>query len=137
VQTAARCSAPALGDTVNMLISCKKCGTIFSKNVDFITSDAVLSLADGSDYVPVGLAYKEAGEFWPSHRGTWYLNKEDTINIVPINNPQRLNGCCNLDGCDGPNMVCSHCGEEVATAKLDCWMPHAIIFEECTVNVFT
>ena len=44
-----------------------------------------------------------------------------------IGNPKRLSGCCDLDGCNGPNLVCQSCKSEVATAKYDCWMPRHII----------
>ncbi|MFJ4091817.1 hypothetical protein ACIPYS_09560 [Kitasatospora sp. NPDC089913] len=32
----------------------------------------------------------------------------------------RRNGCCGLDGRDGPNLVCAACGTEVATEQSDC-----------------
>lgn len=35
---------------------------------------------------------------------------------------RRLNGCCRLDGCDGPNLVCAGCGAEIATEQSDCWV---------------
>ncbi|MFE2046610.1 hypothetical protein ACFXAZ_38010 [Streptomyces sp. NPDC059477] len=34
---------------------------------------------------------------------------------------RRLSGCCGLAGQDGPNLVCSGCGVEVATKESDCW----------------
>ncbi|MGE7078108.1 hypothetical protein ACQKH1_07085 [Staphylococcus capitis] len=36
----------------------------------------------------------------------------------------RRNGCCGLDGCDGPNLVCLVCTAEVATERSDCWPPN-------------
>ena len=33
---------------------------------------------------------------------------------------RRLSGCCGLDGCDGPNRVCT-CGAYVGTEMSDCW----------------
>src|SRR5262245_47757162 len=119
-----------------MRISCKKCGQRLSNDVA-IAADGVRSETDGSDYIPLGLAYLEDGDFWPKHRGSWCLNSRDATNLVRTSNPGRLNGCCDLDGLDGPNMVCTGCGKEVATAKLDCWMPHAVIFEPGYVNVAT
>jgi hypothetical protein len=31
------------------------------------------------------------------------------------------NGCCGLDGLDGPNQTCAGCGAIVGTARTDCW----------------
>jgi hypothetical protein len=120
-----------------MRISCKKCGTCLSKDVTPITSKHVLSREDGSDYVVEGSAFKEDGKFWPRHKDCWCLNKRDVINLTKTSSLHRLNGCCDLDGCDGPNMVCETCRLEVATAKLDCWMPHAMVFDIGNVKITT
>lgn len=127
----------ALGGEKSMRISCKKCGTTLSKEVALVTSADVLSKEDENDYVPEGLAFQEDGGFWTAHKDCWCLNKQDAINLTKTTNLHRLNGCCDLDGCDGPNMVCANCGSEVATAKLDCWMPHAMIFETSSVQIAT
>ncbi len=39
----------------------------------------------------------------------------------------RLNGCCGLDGCDGPNLVCRGCAAEVATERSDCWTLQEVV----------
>jgi hypothetical protein len=39
---------------------------------------------------------------------------------------KRLNGCCGLDGCDGPNRVC-RCGEHIGTEQSDCWSPRVFV----------
>jgi hypothetical protein len=39
----------------------------------------------------------------------------------------RRNGCCGLDGCDGPNRVCRRCAAEVATERSDCWTPQEVV----------
>ncbi|MFC4761820.1 hypothetical protein [Dyella koreensis] len=39
---------------------------------------------------------------------------------------RRLNGCCGLNGCDGPNQVCC-CGADVGTLRSDCWTPRVFI----------
>ncbi|WP_308109690.1 hypothetical protein [Streptomyces sp. ET3-23] len=56
----------------------------------------------------------------------------DTRGTVPI--PDRCDGyCMGLDGRDGPNLACAHCGQAVATRIDDCslwqavWLaPHAV-----------
>ncbi|MER6167121.1 MULTISPECIES: hypothetical protein [Streptomyces] len=39
---------------------------------------------------------------------------------------RRLVGCCGLAGQDGPNLVCSGCGVEVATKESDCWTDNLV-----------
>jgi hypothetical protein len=58
----------------------------------------------------------------------------DRRNLSRHANLARLNGCCGLDGLDGPNQLCA-CGAEVATEKSDCWMAHALIFEDGAVEL--
>lgn len=66
--------------------------------------------------------------------GRWaeIINSKDNVSMEIIENPKRLNGCCDLDGRDGPNLVCVSCKAEVAIAKYDCWIPrHIIMLREC------
>jgi len=47
----------------------------------------------------------------------------------------RLNGCCRLDGLDGPNLVCEGCGAEIATEQNDCWVTwHDVRLEPAAVT---
>ncbi|WP_045864566.1 hypothetical protein [Streptomyces sp. WMMB 714] len=46
----------------------------------------------------------------------------------------RRNGCCGLDGCDGPNLVCRRCGAEVATERSDCWTPQEVVLVPAAVE---
>ncbi|MFJ6662187.1 hypothetical protein ACIQNG_38455 [Streptomyces sp. NPDC091377] len=39
---------------------------------------------------------------------------------------RRLVGRCGLAGQDGPNLVCSGCGVEVATKESDCWTDNLV-----------
>lgn len=48
------------------------------------------------------------------------LNSNDVINCQNHEDQSRLNGCCGLDGCDGPNQVCVN-GHEIGTKRSDCW----------------
>ena len=61
----------------------------------------------------------------PGHRldfrPQYWLTPRDLLDHVgysPI--PTRHQGCCGLDGMDGPNRVCA-CGAEVGTEQSDCW----------------
>ncbi len=46
----------------------------------------------------------------------------------------RRNGCCGLDGCDGPNLVCRGCSAEVATERSDCWTPQEVVLVPAAVE---
>ncbi|MBM7861299.1 hypothetical protein [Lentzea nigeriaca] len=84
-----------------------------------------------------------AGDHLASHRiadprvaqGTYAINYNATLFILhPDDVPgtalhpdrRRRNGCCGLDGQDGPNLVCAGCGAEVATKESDCWTDNLV-----------
>jgi len=46
----------------------------------------------------------------------------------------RRNGCCGLDGCDGPNLVCRGCAADVATERSDCWTPQEVVLVPAAVE---
>jgi hypothetical protein len=62
------------------------------------------------------------------------VNIADLVSIRRHPDFRRLNGCCGLDGCDGPNLVCTN-GHEIGTEKSDCWTPHAAVLLENVVGV--
>lgn len=119
---------------------CRACGAQLTEPV------VVLSGQDSSGYVPEhadrlplstrGSAYKSDEpimrafgdspaplEFTPQ----FWVNPEDlTDRVSNTSNRRRLNGCCGLDGQDGPNQVC-RCGAEVGTLQNDCWTPFVFI----------
>lgn len=108
-----------------MKFKCKKCGTTLTKEV--LNYPVELCEEDGQDLIPEGVTIQD--EEWSN--GRWVINSKDALSMEAIDKPGRLNGCCDLDGCDGPNLVCGTCKAEVATAKYDCWMPrHVIISNE-------
>lgn len=68
-------------------------------------------------------------------RGTLVINPADGLGLNPHSDHRRLNGCCALDGHDGPNQVCAGCGAEVATLKNDCWVGRTTLrFEPAAVR---
>lgn len=77
-------------------------------------------------YEPIELSYGDRPallEFAPQY----WLNPDDLTDAVRLTkNAGRLNGCCGLDGCDGPNQLC-RCGVEVGTLRTDCWTPRVFI----------
>ncbi|MFJ5546492.1 hypothetical protein [Streptomyces sp. NPDC093225] len=60
------------------------------------------------------------------HTGAPVLNLDDIMGVKRHPDPRRRNGCCGLDGLDGPNLVCGNCGAEVATQQSDCWSQQLI-----------
>ena len=49
----------------------------------------------------------------PQQHPEYWMNLNDVRWLVGrTDDRSRLNGCCGLDGCDGPNRICS-CGTEV------------------------
>ncbi|HPF38823.1 MAG TPA: hypothetical protein P5081_18535 [Phycisphaerae bacterium] len=54
------------------------------------------------------------------------IHLEDLCNTSHHPEGRRNNGCCGLDGCDGPNLVCP-ADHEIGTEKSDCWTPHAAL----------
>lgn len=77
-------------------------------------------------YEPIERSYggkPAALEFVPQY----WVNPEDVTEAVRMTkNMLRLNGCCGLDGCDGPNQICE-CGAEIGTLRTDCWTPTVFI----------
>lgn len=62
-------------------------------------------------------------EFTPQY----WVNPDDLTKAVQMTKDmRRLNGCCGLDGCDGPNQICD-CGAEIGTLRTDCWTPKVFI----------
>ncbi|MFF7249911.1 hypothetical protein ACFZBU_39175 [Embleya sp. NPDC008237] len=75
-------------------------------------------------------------------QGTYAINHDATLVILHPDDvpgtalhpdPGRSNGCCGLDGQDGPNLVCSRCGTDVATKQSDCWTDNLIALMTATV----
>jgi hypothetical protein len=108
---------------------CARCASRLSAEVRELQSEAGLSRTPETDYLPAGFAFMERGVVWPARRGYWCINANDAIGMQVTEDIRRTNGCCGLDGGDGPNLLCSACGHEVATANSDCWMPRCVLFE--------
>ncbi len=115
---------------------CKRCHTTLSRPV------AILCLGDENVVEPEfidnqhvmeeGFAFeslipyrKSAGISFAESRleyvpQIWMTDRDllETVGYTKISS--RLNGCCGLDGCNGPNRICA-CGAEVGTEMSDCW----------------
>ena len=110
-----------------MKFICNSCTNVLSNDVSDSPTD--ICEEDGKDLIFPGHAIKD--EDWSSDE--WIINSKDLINFKVTEDDSRLNGCCDFDGCDGPNLRCSNCNEYVATARYDCWLPkHVILLKGAT-----
>jgi hypothetical protein len=89
---------------------------------------------NGADFLPRGRVIQEDGTWFHDRSGDFIVNLGDVVNVHLTADFHRLNGCCGLDGLDGPNLECANCGTCVATKKTDCWQPHCIVFDPTTTT---
>ncbi|MFE3021536.1 hypothetical protein [Streptomyces sp. NPDC059256] len=62
-----------------------------------------------------------------NHDATLFILHPDDVPGTALHpDPGRRNGCCGLDGRDGPNLVCARCHAEVATKESDCWTDNLV-----------
>ncbi|WP_120501224.1 hypothetical protein [Roseovarius sp. EL26] len=123
-----------------LALQCKSCHLKISKPVRIyeagVNGAIEPEFCDGLHVIQNGFAYKSVRPY-----RTDSSSKKDKLDFVPqywmtiqdvlpevtlTMDLARLNGCCGLDGCDGPNRVCS-CGAEVGTEMSDCWTSHLFI----------
>jgi len=117
-----------------MRIFCRECGVELTKELIELTDTSLLCIDDKKDYIPEGFYFKNTEDNFLGLKGMIIINIHDVVNVKNHSDPDRLNGCCGLDGCDGINKVCIN-DHEVATEKSDCWMPHCIIFDKERVTL--
>lgn len=117
---------------------CRSCGAALTGEIMVLsTKDPAVAppdLRDGEPVCPPGTAFKSHE---PLQRAVT-SGRRAPLEFVPQfwANPQdfeaatqqtgdisRLAGCCGLDGCNGPNMLCRTCNAEVGTMQSDCWTP--------------
>ena len=108
-------------------IVCLGCGARLSEELR-VADLSERNTEDRMPYVPRGATVQEDDTFFHQHVGEYVVNVDDAIHTWLTEAGNRLNGCCGLDGMDGPNLLCDQCGAEVAIKKTDCWMPHCVIF---------
>lgn len=128
---------------------CKACGAAITDVIE------VLSLKDPRvrkptfvDQQPIcgtGKAYKSLEPIQRSYdpgnpaklevTPQYWLNPEDIETTTKLTRKaSRLNGCCGLDGCNGPNTLCKNCGAEAGTTQSDCWTPLVFIPDKTNIQ---
>lgn len=74
---------------------------------------------------PLRHSYGDPPDFAPQ---VW-MTRRDLLPVVQVTaDMARLMGCCGLDGCNGPNIICA-CGAGIGTETSDCWTPWLFIPE--------
>ncbi|MFJ6562981.1 hypothetical protein ACIQMV_24570 [Streptomyces sp. NPDC091412] len=74
------------------------------------------------------------GTYAISHDASLFiLHPDDVPGTAPHPDRGRRNGCCGLDGQDGPNLVCAACGADVATKQSDCWTQNLVALTAAAV----
>jgi hypothetical protein len=114
-----------------MHLVCKQCSIRLSNELQPILASE-RNEEYGADFLPDGKVIQEDGTWFRERSGDYVVNLRDVVNVRLTNDSKRLNGCCGLDGLDGPNLQCENCGIYVATKQTDCWQPHCIVFDPAT-----
>lgn len=129
------------------ILCCAACGTRLTHALTIVSSKVPgvesPEHEDGKPLTPCGAAFKSWEPIERSYGNEpallefapqYWLNPEDLNGkVCNTSNARRLNGCCGLDGCDGPNQVCQ-CGADVGTLRTDCWTPLVFIPDPRSTN---
>ena len=81
-----------------------------------------------------GYVMQEDGSNFRELVGAYFVHPDDVLGVELTSDNSRLNGCCALDGCDGPNLRCRTCQEYVATRITDCWRSHCVLFDRAATR---
>ena len=106
-----------------VVFECPVCRVPITKPLLSLKPGMALCLEDGRDAVPLGYFGTTTEDYWSDGGSRVLVNLNDLVGTEHHQDPRRLNGCCGLDGCDGPNLVCPK-GHEIGTERSDCWMAH-------------
>ncbi|MFI7431616.1 hypothetical protein ACIBPB_32025 [Micromonospora sp. NPDC049836] len=130
------------------IFACVRCATVLTNDLDEVQFAALPDPVSPSDlqpgetcpaWVPSGKFAVDVDPFGPPYvpseteryvvsagpRNTVLIGPEDLLVRRLHADYGRRNGCCGLDGVDGPNLVCD-CGAEVATESSDCWTAQVV-----------
>jgi hypothetical protein len=114
-----------------VVFECPVCGLAITNPLIGLTPGQFICAECRKPAVPLGCFGIDRSE--PSSGlGSVLVNLADLVGTKHHPDFHRLNGCCGLDGCDGPNLICPN-GHEIGTENSDCWMPHAAILLETIV----
>ncbi|MDJ1506354.1 hypothetical protein [Xanthocytophaga agilis] len=115
-----------------MKVYCKACHTALTPDLRYLPYASLTNEEDDRPFLPQGYYWISDGKCFANTGGRVVIHIDDLINTMRHSDPERLQGCCGVSGCYGPNRICMQ-KHEVASEYSDCWMPHAIIFEKNAV----
>jgi len=116
------------GKQADMHILCRNCSTPLTNDliqVPFSGRNDEM----GEDFLCLGMVMQEGGSYFCATEGSHYAHIDNVIQTKPTSDTRRCNGCCGLDGCDGPNLQCNICESFVATKFTDCWRSYCVLFD--------
>lgn len=74
------------------------------------------------------------GTYATGYDATLFILHPDDVPGTSLHpDSRRRNGCCGLDGQDGPNLVCAGCGADIATKESDCWTDNLVALTAAAV----
>ncbi|MEV4478401.1 hypothetical protein [Micromonospora coxensis] len=137
------------------VFACVRCGTRLTNDLDEVQLGELPDPVSPSDlqpdescpaWVPSGKFAVDADPSGPPYvpsddeeylvsagpRQTVLISPDDLLVRRLHPDHGRRNGCCGLDGLDGPNLVCG-CGAEIATESSDCWTAQAVRLQPAAV----
>lgn len=112
---------------------CPVCRAVITRPLKPLSDDQLICLDQGKPAIPEGFFARINSDDWAAS-GTVVVNLHDLVGTNHHPDFRRRNGCCGLDGLDGPNLVCPN-GHEVGTEKSDCWMSHAAVLLDGVIRV--
>jgi hypothetical protein len=113
-----------------IVFKCPICNVVVTTPLLPLGPDQSICLEDGKPAVPQGFFAINNQEYW-NVGGHFLVNLAD---LVGTSHTGKVNGCCGLDGLDGPNLACAN-NHVIGTEKSDCWMPHAAILLDSILQV--
>ncbi len=113
---------------------CRQCSTRFTTELQLVPFDPRADAVEEEFLARGNLMRAEKSFYFDTNIGSFIANIADTQLTSDYG---RLQGCCGLDGGNGPNLQCEVCGTYVATKRTDCWAPHYIFFDPTTTQAVT
>jgi hypothetical protein len=114
----------------HVVFQCPACQRAITLPLLPLDAHQSLCLEAGKPIVPRGFFWVSDGEHFAKDCAV--VNLADLVSTKHHPDYRRLNGCCGLDGLDGPNLVCDN-GHEVGTESSDCWTAHAAVLIQSAV----
>ena len=109
------------------VFACHACGTPLTGPLTESEVDSSPTVTDGLQPLMARGTFTTNDDEDDGPIGAIILNPDDIQGVRRHSDRRRLNGCCDLDGLDGPNLVCATCGAEVATLQNDCWVSWTLV----------